>query len=130
MRITRTTVFFLDIGIWLNRVKPGGLIGGDDYSHSEYPGVVKAVDEAFGVKAGDTDARWMEALGLSGAAASDAKSATIGSERTATTRASVVVAVRPMEDETVVIRARRSRRKRVKRKILRSLKRCEMLKRP
>lgn len=38
-----------DIEHWLPKIKPGGVIAGDDYSPS-WPGVVKAVDEAFGNK--------------------------------------------------------------------------------
>jgi hypothetical protein len=35
-----------DIAVWLPKVKPGGIISGDDYSPA-FPGVVKAVDEMF-----------------------------------------------------------------------------------
>jgi hypothetical protein len=37
-----------DIQAWLPKVKPGGILGGDDYHPKSWPGVVKAVDEAFG----------------------------------------------------------------------------------
>lgn len=33
-----------DINVWLPKIKPGGLIAGDDYQPS-WPGVIKAVDE-------------------------------------------------------------------------------------
>ena len=36
-----------DIAHWLPKVKSGGIIGGHDYSQS-FPGVIQAVDEAFG----------------------------------------------------------------------------------
>lgn len=36
-----------DIGLWRQRVRPGGLIGGHDYC-GVCPGVMRAVDEAFG----------------------------------------------------------------------------------
>lgn len=36
-----------DIAAWLPRVKPGGYIGGHDYSDG-WPGVVSAVEESFG----------------------------------------------------------------------------------
>lgn len=36
-----------DIARWLPKVKPGGWFGGHDY-HPAHPGVVQAVDEAFG----------------------------------------------------------------------------------
>ncbi|MCH9613341.1 MAG: hypothetical protein SP1CHLAM54_03400 [Chlamydiia bacterium] len=37
-----------DIALWSKKVKPGGLITGHDYDHVNFPGVVQAVDEAFG----------------------------------------------------------------------------------
>lgn len=37
-----------DIDAWLPKVKPGGLLAGDDYDQSSHPGVVKAVDGRFG----------------------------------------------------------------------------------
>jgi predicted O-methyltransferase YrrM len=39
-----------DIEGFLPLVMPGGIIAGDDYSVPDYPGVVRAVDEAFGDK--------------------------------------------------------------------------------
>lgn len=38
-----------DIAAWLPKVKPGGWFGGHDY-HKNHPGVIRAVDEAFGKK--------------------------------------------------------------------------------
>jgi SAM-dependent methyltransferase len=37
-----------DIEAWLPKVKPGGVIGGHDYSEADWPGVVRAVRERFG----------------------------------------------------------------------------------
>ena len=37
-----------DIANWRDRVRPGGWLGGHDYHPRKFPGVVKAVDEAFG----------------------------------------------------------------------------------
>lgn len=37
-----------DIARWLPKMRPGGMIGGDDFCPREYPGVVRAVQEAFG----------------------------------------------------------------------------------
>ena len=36
-----------DIEAWRSKVKPGGWLGGHDYNH-KFPGVVRAVDFAFG----------------------------------------------------------------------------------
>ncbi len=36
----------LDISLWREKVKPGGILAGHDYT-KEWPGVVRAVDEAF-----------------------------------------------------------------------------------
>lgn len=36
-----------DIALWTRKVRPGGWLGGHDY-HPRFPGVVRAVDEAFG----------------------------------------------------------------------------------
>ena len=36
-----------DINIWYNKVKPGGIISGDDYGGSFFPGVTQAADEFF-----------------------------------------------------------------------------------
>lgn len=38
----------LDIAKWLPKVKAGGWLGGHDYHPRKFPGVVKAVNEAFG----------------------------------------------------------------------------------
>jgi predicted O-methyltransferase YrrM len=37
----------LDIAKWAPKVKPGGWLGGHDYHPRKFPGVVKAVSEAF-----------------------------------------------------------------------------------
>ncbi|HVG29669.1 MAG TPA: class I SAM-dependent methyltransferase [Pyrinomonadaceae bacterium] len=37
-----------DIDLWLPKVRPGGLIGGHDYSPGDWPGVVKAVNSRLG----------------------------------------------------------------------------------
>jgi hypothetical protein len=42
----------------LPKIKPGGVIAGHDY-HPEWPGVVKAVNEAFG---GDYKYDWAEVI--------------------------------------------------------------------
>jgi len=36
-----------DIKIWYNKIKPGGIISGDDYGGSYFPGVTQAADEYF-----------------------------------------------------------------------------------
>lgn len=36
-----------DIATWLPKVRPGGILGGHDYAHERFPGVQRAVDEAF-----------------------------------------------------------------------------------
>lgn len=36
-----------DLETWYEKVRPGGLISGDDYGHPEFPGVKQAVDEFF-----------------------------------------------------------------------------------
>ena len=36
-----------DITIWYNKIKPGGIISGDDYGGSYFPGVTQAADEFF-----------------------------------------------------------------------------------
>lgn len=38
-----------DINAWLPKIKPGGIISGDDY-HPTWSGVVAAVDESFGAQ--------------------------------------------------------------------------------
>jgi hypothetical protein len=37
-----------DIALWRPHVKRGGLLAGDDYHDKDFPGVVRAVGEAFG----------------------------------------------------------------------------------
>lgn len=37
-----------DIALWKPHVRPGGLLAGDDYCEKDFPGVVRAVKEAFG----------------------------------------------------------------------------------
>lgn len=37
-----------DIREWLPKVKPGGILAGDDYCPNDFPGVVRAVHEVFG----------------------------------------------------------------------------------
>jgi glycosyltransferase involved in cell wall biosynthesis len=37
-----------DLSIWYSKVREGGIIGGHDYDHVNFPGVKKAVDELFG----------------------------------------------------------------------------------
>lgn len=39
---------FLDISLWTPRVRPGGIIAGDDYSEEVFPGIVQAVRAHFG----------------------------------------------------------------------------------
>lgn len=39
-----------DIKCWLPKVRSGGILAGHDYHATDWPGVVRAVDEAFGVK--------------------------------------------------------------------------------
>ena len=36
-----------DINIWYKKVKPGGVISGDDYGGTFFPGVTQAADEFF-----------------------------------------------------------------------------------
>ena len=36
-----------DINIWYNKIKPGGIIAGDDFATNVFPGVTQAVDEYF-----------------------------------------------------------------------------------
>jgi hypothetical protein len=53
-----------DIKLWLPKVKPGGWIGGHDYGNlPRFPGVQKAVDEAFpeGVEL-DGDCTWFKRI--------------------------------------------------------------------
>ena len=44
----------LDIKLFRDRIKPGGILAGDDYSQDVFPGVVRAVREAFN---GDVEIR-------------------------------------------------------------------------
>ena len=37
-----------DILTWMPKVRPDGILAGDDYSDADFPGVVKAVKEVFG----------------------------------------------------------------------------------
>ena len=37
-----------DIDAWYPKVKTGGVIAGHDYNHHSFPGVIRAVNEAFG----------------------------------------------------------------------------------
>lgn len=37
-----------DIALWRPHMKPGGMLAGDDYHAGDFPGVVRAVREAFG----------------------------------------------------------------------------------
>ena len=39
-----------DIAIWRPHMMPGGILAGDDYSEVDFPGVCRAVREAFGSK--------------------------------------------------------------------------------
>ncbi len=39
-----------DLHIWYNKIRPGGIIAGDDYNHPSHLGVKKAVDEFFAAK--------------------------------------------------------------------------------
>lgn len=39
-----------DIALWKPHMLPGGILAGDDYHEAEFPGVVRAVKEAFGDK--------------------------------------------------------------------------------
>ncbi len=47
-----------DIAAWLPKVRTGGLICGHDYHHRKWPGVVRAVGEAFGAPDGVADTIW------------------------------------------------------------------------
>lgn len=41
-----------DIAMWRHHIIPGGILAGDDWSEQEFPGVVRACDEAFGGRSG------------------------------------------------------------------------------
>jgi hypothetical protein len=52
-----------DIERWLPRIKPGGMIGGHDFSASDWPGVVRAVIDTVGhPDAVYKDASWIKQL--------------------------------------------------------------------
>ncbi len=51
-----------DIAAWRTRLKPGGWITGHDYDAAKFPGVVRAVDEAFPQKQIGADFVWMTQL--------------------------------------------------------------------
>ncbi len=37
-----------DLCVWFSKIRDGGIIGGHDYLHPDFPGVQKAIDEFFG----------------------------------------------------------------------------------
>ena len=39
---------YRDLCIWYEKVRSGGIIGGHDYGHVNFPGVARAIDEFFG----------------------------------------------------------------------------------
>ncbi len=50
-----------DLNTWINKVRPGGLLIGDDYDHPAHPGVKKAVDQFFAqrnIKLNISDRTW------------------------------------------------------------------------
>lgn len=47
-----------DINIWYKKIKPGGVIGGDDFGTNVFPGVTKAVDEYFYGRVVQTQWAW------------------------------------------------------------------------
>lgn len=51
-----------DIAAWRTRLRPGGWITGHDYDHGRFPGVVRAVDEAFPQAVKGDDFTWMHQL--------------------------------------------------------------------
>jgi Methyltransferase domain len=53
-----------DIAAWRGMIRKGGWIGGHDYDHPEFPGVKKAVDEAFpsGIEL-DSERTWFYRMG-------------------------------------------------------------------
>ena len=52
-----------DIIAYINKVKPGGIIAGHDYSPPDFPGCVAAVNEIFGVPDKVfTDTSWMKRI--------------------------------------------------------------------
>lgn len=48
-----------DIEAWLPALRPGGWMTGHDYRHPRFPGVTRAVDEAFETVAAGADHTWM-----------------------------------------------------------------------
>jgi len=46
-----------DIALWRPHIKTGGLLAGDDYS-TDFPGVIRAVGEAFGPMAENVGTTW------------------------------------------------------------------------
>lgn len=51
-----------DIAAWRTRLRPGGWLTGHDYDAGRFPGVVKAVDEAFPDAIKGADFTWMVQL--------------------------------------------------------------------
>lgn len=51
-----------DIAAWRTRLRPGGWLTGHDYDASRFPGVVRAVDEAFPQAIKGADFTWMVQL--------------------------------------------------------------------
>ena len=48
-----------DINIWYNKIKPGGIISGDDYGTNIFEGVTKAVNEYFYDQVNQNNWSWM-----------------------------------------------------------------------
>ena len=48
-----------DINIWYNKIKPGGIISGDDYGTNIFEGVTKAVNEYFYNQVNQNNWSWM-----------------------------------------------------------------------
>lgn len=46
-----------DISCWLPKMKSGSIMAGDDYDHS-WPGVIQAVDQAFGARVNTSNNLW------------------------------------------------------------------------
>lgn len=57
----------VDIRAWQGKIRPGGVLAGHDYKH-DWPGVVQAVEEAFGARTGVYGQCWYFAPGVSDAA--------------------------------------------------------------
>jgi hypothetical protein len=51
-----------DIAAWCRVVRPGGYVTGHDYDHNKFPGVVRAVDDAFPDAVIGEDFTWMAKL--------------------------------------------------------------------